>query len=95
MPTLRTPDALAEAGLIGADEIAALAPVAARYAVAITPAIAELIETPDDPIGRQFLPSAGRSATSATTRPPTPSAMGPTARSPASSTAIPTACCSN
>ena len=57
MKTLRTPEALADAGLIGADEIAALAPVAARYAVAITPAVAELIEGPDDPIARQFLPN--------------------------------------
>jgi lysine 2,3-aminomutase len=57
MTTLRTAEALAEAGLIGAERIAELAPVAQRYAVAITPAIAELIEGPDDPIGRQFVPS--------------------------------------
>jgi lysine 2,3-aminomutase len=57
MQTIRTPQALADAGLIGPDEVAALAPVAARYAVAITPAIAELIETPDDPIGLQFVPT--------------------------------------
>ena len=58
--TLRTPAALAEAGLIPAGEVEALEAVAARYAVAITPAVAELIDTadPDDPIGRQFLPSA-------------------------------------
>ncbi len=38
----------------------ALERVAARYAVAITPALVELIDTsdPDDPIARQFVPSA-------------------------------------
>jgi lysine 2,3-aminomutase len=57
--TLRTADDLAAADLISADEIAALAPVAARYAVAITPALADLIDASDanDPIARQFVPS--------------------------------------
>jgi lysine 2,3-aminomutase len=57
---LRTPDELAAAGLIAPDAVDALVPVAARYAVAVTPAIADLIDTndPDDPIGKQFLPSA-------------------------------------
>jgi lysine 2,3-aminomutase len=51
---------LADAGLIGRERIAALQQVAARYAVAITPAIAGLIEEtdPDDPIARQFVPDA-------------------------------------
>jgi lysine 2,3-aminomutase len=56
---LRTPVDLAEAGLIEASRAAALTPVAARYAVAVTPAVAALID-PDDPgdaIARQFLPS--------------------------------------
>jgi lysine 2,3-aminomutase len=55
---LRTPLALAEAGLIAADRVPALERVAARYAVAITPAMAGLIDTTctDDPIARQFLP---------------------------------------
>ena len=35
---------------------AAVAAVETRYAVAITPAMQDLIETPDDPIGRQFIP---------------------------------------
>jgi lysine 2,3-aminomutase len=52
--TLRTADALFAAGLV-ADRDAAAA-VAARYAVAITPAMQALIERPDDPIGRQFIP---------------------------------------
>jgi lysine 2,3-aminomutase len=58
--TLRTPAALAEAGLIGPDRVAELQPVAARYAVAITPALAALLDPADplDPIARQFLPSA-------------------------------------
>jgi lysine 2,3-aminomutase len=56
--TLRTPEGLAEAGLIAPEQVAALSQVAARYAVAITPAMAELIEAADpaDPIGRQFVP---------------------------------------
>jgi lysine 2,3-aminomutase len=57
--TLRTPEELAAADLIPPERIAALAPVAARYAVAITPAIADLIDPNDasDPIARQFVPS--------------------------------------
>ncbi len=58
--TLRSPGELAAAGLIGGHEIAALVPVAARYAVALSPAMAALIDPddPDDPIARQFVPSA-------------------------------------
>jgi lysine 2,3-aminomutase len=57
--TLRTPADLADAGLIERDRAAALEPVASRYAVAVTAAIAELIDPQDprDPIARQFLPS--------------------------------------
>jgi len=54
--TIRDTDALIEAGLIRPDDRAAIDAVADRYALAITPAIAALIETPDDPIGRQFIP---------------------------------------
>ena len=54
--TIRDTDALIEAGLIRPDARAAIDAVADRYAVAITPAIAALIETTDDPIGRQFIP---------------------------------------
>ncbi|HUZ11749.1 MAG TPA: lysine-2,3-aminomutase-like protein [Caulobacteraceae bacterium] len=58
MKTLRTPAALAAAGLIGPERLAPLAAVAARYAIAITPAVAELIDPTDpaDPIARQFTP---------------------------------------
>ncbi|MGR4865831.1 lysine-2,3-aminomutase-like protein [Caulobacter sp. LARHSG274] len=57
-PTLRSALALAEAGLIAPERLPALEQVAARYAVAITPAMAELIDPADpaDPIARQFLP---------------------------------------
>ncbi len=57
--TLRSPVALADAGLIAADRLAGLERVAAQYAVAITPAMAELIEVSDadDPIARQFIPA--------------------------------------
>jgi lysine 2,3-aminomutase len=58
--TLRTVADLADAGLITHDAVATLDAVAARYAVAITPAVAALIPAgdPADPMARQFLPSA-------------------------------------
>jgi lysine 2,3-aminomutase len=56
---LRTPAALVDAALAPARALLALDAVAARYAVAITPAIAALIDpaNPNDPIARQFIPS--------------------------------------
>ena len=56
--TLRTPQALARAGLIAPERLARLERVAARYAVAVTPAMAELVDAADpaDPIARQFIP---------------------------------------
>src|SRR5437763_379944 len=56
--TLRSSEALAQAGLIGPERLGALQQVAARYAVAITPAMAELVDPADpaDPIARQFVP---------------------------------------
>jgi len=55
---LRSPEALAEADLIEPERIAGLEAVAARYAIAITPAIRDLIDATDsqDPIARQFVP---------------------------------------
>ena len=55
---LRTAQDLADAGLIPSEKLAALERVAAQYAVAITPALAALIdsEDPADPIARQFVP---------------------------------------
>jgi lysine 2,3-aminomutase len=59
MTTYRTAEALADAGLLDPARLPSLAQVAARYAVAITPALAGLIDPADlaDPIARQFLPS--------------------------------------
>lgn len=55
--TLRTPRDLVDAGLVASHRLAELEGVAARYAVAITPAMAELI--PDnDAMARQFVPAA-------------------------------------
>lgn len=58
--TLRDPAALARAGLAARADLPALEAVAARYAVAVTADMAELIDAgdPADPIARQFLPSA-------------------------------------
>ena len=57
--TLRSSSDLAAAGLARASEAGELDRVAARYAVAITPALADLIDPADpaDPIARQFVPS--------------------------------------
>src|SRR5689334_9569641 len=56
--TLRHPTELVAAGLAPPERLGELAAVAARYAVAISPAIAELIDPsdPHDPIARQFVP---------------------------------------
>lgn len=56
---LHTTADLARAGLVEADATAALEAVAARYAIAVTPAVAALIDPadPSDPIGLQYLPS--------------------------------------
>ena len=53
MTTLRSPQALADAGLLEAGGVAVLEPVAKRYAVALTPALTALIDQSDpaDPIG--------------------------------------------
>jgi lysine 2,3-aminomutase len=51
---LRTPEALIEAGLAPGDRLTDLEAVAARYAVAITPAMAELADCAG--IARQFTP---------------------------------------
>src|SRR5882757_184454 len=57
--TLRSISALVDAGLLTETNAGALVPVAERYAVAVTPHAASLIdrENRDDPIARQFLPS--------------------------------------
>jgi lysine 2,3-aminomutase len=67
--------------------------VAARYAIAVTPAVAALIDSsdPDDPIARQFVPECGE----LNARPKSADPIGDHAHSPSkgSSIAIPTACC--
>ena len=58
--TLRTAGDLADAGFIPAEREADVARVGTRYAIALTPAMAELIDIhdPADPIARQFVPDA-------------------------------------
>jgi len=62
---LRTPEDLASAGLIPPEDVERITPVAARFPVAITPAIAALIDPrdPADPIARQFVPSEAERGT--------------------------------
>lgn len=58
--TIRLPSELVAAGLAPPEKLADLARVAERYALAITPEIAALIDRADprDPIARQFVPDA-------------------------------------
>ena len=57
--TLREPAELATHGLVSVGELPDLEKVAARYAIAVTPEIAALIDPddPDDPIARQYIPN--------------------------------------
>jgi lysine 2,3-aminomutase len=61
---LRTTDDLVEAGLLAPEGLAGIEPVAERYAVAVSPAMAALIDRsdPHDPIARQFVPDAAELA---------------------------------
>lgn len=58
--TLREPKELVAHGLARQADLAQLEKVAARYAIAVTPEMAALIDPADpaDPIARQFIPSA-------------------------------------
>ena len=58
--TLRTPAQLCDHGLAPPEQTAALDAVAARYAVALPQALADIIDPrdPHDPIARQFVPDA-------------------------------------
>jgi lysine 2,3-aminomutase len=60
MTILRTPTQLSDRGLIHPEQRTALEAVAARYAVALPPALTQLIDRndPADPIARQFVPDA-------------------------------------
>ena len=56
--SLRTPSDLADAGLIARTSQTDVARVGAKYAIAVTPSLAQLIDRtdPNDPIARQFVP---------------------------------------
>ncbi len=68
--TLRAVAELVRAGLVPAGQAAALEPVAARYPVAVPPALAALIDpgNPRDPIARQSLPDGAELLTAADER---------------------------
>ena len=55
---IRTPADLVDAGLVAPERLAEIEGVAERYAVAVSPAVAALIDRddPGDPIARQFVP---------------------------------------
>jgi lysine 2,3-aminomutase len=63
--TLRDAASLLAAGLIGEAAVAGVEATEARYAVAISPAMRALIQAPDDPIGRQFIPDFSELTTAA------------------------------
>jgi lysine 2,3-aminomutase len=56
--TIRRVDELVARGLVAADDASALESVVARYALSITPDVADLIDPndPNDPIARQYVP---------------------------------------
>jgi len=58
--TLREPTELVAQGLVSVASLRDLEKVAARYAIAVTPHVAALIDPddPQDPIARQYIPSA-------------------------------------
>ncbi|MGF9758022.1 lysine-2,3-aminomutase-like protein [Microvirga sp. 0TCS3.31] len=62
---LRTPAELVDAGLIAPEDLAGVERVAERYAIAISPAMAGMIDRsdPNDPIARQFVPDAAELTT--------------------------------
>jgi len=78
---LRTPDDLLEAGLISPEHQAEVERVAERYAIAISPAMARLIDRndPKDPIARQFVPDTAELMTTPEER---ADPIGDLARSP-------------
>ncbi len=65
--TLRSAADLADARLLPADAVAAVARVGERYSIAVTPAVAGLIDRADpaDPIARQYIPDAAELLTAA------------------------------
>ena len=63
--TIRTPEALRDAELITDDAMDEIRDVTKKYALSITPAIRSRIDTADDPVGRQFVPSGQELITTA------------------------------
>jgi lysine 2,3-aminomutase len=63
--TIRSAQALLAAGLITEAALARIEATEARYAVAVSPSMRALIQTPDDPIGRQFIPDPAELVTAA------------------------------
>ena len=61
--TLRDAGALVAAGMVPASDLAAIAEVAARYAVAITPAVRALIAAFGEPMARQYVPDVAELVT--------------------------------
>src|SRR6185312_10851581 len=63
--TLRRPEELVATGLVRAERLLEIAAVAREFALAVTPAMAGLIDPADpaDPIAAQFIPSAAELAT--------------------------------
>ncbi|MFJ5726881.1 lysine-2,3-aminomutase-like protein [Streptomyces paradoxus] len=56
--TLRTPESLLAQNLITEDELPGIRDVAKRYSVSVTTAMQEQMDGPDDPVAKQFVPSA-------------------------------------
>jgi lysine 2,3-aminomutase len=81
--TLREPAELAAQGLVSVADLPELEKVAARYAIAVTPEVAALIDPDDpfDPIARQYIPSAEELAVRADEK---PDPIGDNAHSPLS-----------
>ena len=63
MATLRTAEELLAHGLIDAAALAGTRAVEAQYAIAITDTVRARIATPDDPVGRQYIPDAAELST--------------------------------
>ena len=63
--TLRHASSLLAAGLITPNAVIAARATEARYAVAISPTMRQMIQAPDDPVGRQFIPDAAELVTAA------------------------------
>src|ERR1700742_992957 len=81
--TRREPAELAAQGLVSVADLPALEKVAARYAIAVTPEVAALIDPddPSDPIARQYIPSIEELAAQPNER---PDPIGDDAHSPIS-----------